>query len=126
MKRILSAMTLLLVAAGMVFAQGGYQVKGVVVDAQGPVIGATVLQQGTMNGTTTGLDGDYVLRVPDGDALVEISCIGYATQVFKASEVPAQVILFEDTEFLDEVVVIGCPSSRWTARTSSAAPPTTR
>ena len=65
-------MTLLLVAAGMVFAQGGYQVKGVVVDAQGPVIGATVLQQGTMNGTTTGLDGDYVLRVPDGDALVEI------------------------------------------------------
>ncbi len=107
MKRILSAMTLLLVAAGMVFAQGGYQVKGVVVDAQGPVIGATVLQQGTMNGTTTGLDGDYVLRVPDGDALVEISCIGYATQVFKASEVPAQVILFEDTEFLDEVVVIG-------------------
>ena len=107
MKRILSAMTLLLVAAGMVFAQGGYQVKGVVVDAQGPVIGATVLQQGTMNGTTTGLDGDYVLRVPDGDALVEISCIGYATQVFKASEVPAQVILLEDTEFLDEVVVIG-------------------
>ena len=100
-------MTLLLVAAGMVFAQGAYQVKGVVVDAQGPVIGATVLQQGTMNGTTTGLDGDYVLRVPDGDALVEISCIGYATQVFKASEVPAQVILFEDTEFLDEVVVIG-------------------
>ena len=107
MKRILSAMTLLLVAAGMVFAQGAYQVKGVVVDAQGPVIGATVLQQGTMNGTTTGLDGDYVLRVPDGDALVEISCIGYATQVFKASEVPAQVILLEDTEFLDEVVVIG-------------------
>ena len=107
MKRILSAMTLLLVAAGMVFAQGAYQVKGVVVDAQGPVIGATVLQQGTMNGTTTGLDGDYVLRVPDGDALVEISCIGYATQVFKASEVPAQVLLLEDTEFLDEVVVIG-------------------
>ena len=100
-------MTLLLVAAGMVFAQGAYQVKGVVVDAQGPVIGATVLQQGTMNGTTTGLDGDYVLSVPNGDVLVEISCIGYATQVFKASEVPAQVILLEDTEFLDEVVVIG-------------------
>jgi len=107
MKRILSAMTLLLVVAGTVFAQGGYLVKGVVVDAQGPVIGATVLQQNTTNGTTTGLDGDYVLRVPDADALVEISCIGYATQVFKASEVPAQVILLEDTEFLDEVVVIG-------------------
>ena len=107
MKRILSAMTLLLVAAGLVSAQNGYLVKGVVVDAQGPVIGATVLEQGTQNGAVTGLDGDYVLRVPNADALVEISCIGYATQVFKASEVPAQIILLEDTEFLDEVVVIG-------------------
>lgn len=107
MKRILSAWTLLLLAAGLVSAQGGYLVKGVVEDAMGPVIGATVLQQGTTNGTTTGLDGDFVLRVPDADALVEISCIGYATQVFKASEVPAKVLLLEDTEFLDEVVVIG-------------------
>ena len=107
MKRILSAMTLLLVAAGLVSAQNGYLVKGVVVDAQGPVIGATVLEQGTQNGAVTGLDGDYVLRVPNADALVEISCIGYATQVFKASEVPAQIMLLEDTEFLDEVVVIG-------------------
>ena len=107
MKRILSALTLLFVAAGLVSAQGGYLVKGVVVDAQGPVIGATVLEQGTSNGTVTGMDGDYSLRVPNADALVEISCIGYATQVFKASEVPAQVVLLEDTEFLDEVVVIG-------------------
>ena len=107
MKRILSALTLLFVAAGLVSAQGGYLVKGVVVDAQGPVIGATVLEQGTSNGTVTGLDGDYSLLVPNADALVEISCIGYATQVFKASEVPAQVILLEDAEFLDEVVVIG-------------------
>jgi len=100
-------LTLLLLTVGLVSAQGGYLVKGVVVDAQGPVIGATVLQQGTQNGTVTGLDGDYTLRVPDADALVEISCIGYATQVFKASEVPATVTLAEDTEFLDEVVVIG-------------------
>ena len=107
MKRILSALTLLLVTAGLVSAQGGYLVKGVVEDAVGPVIGATVLQQGTTNGTTTGLDGDFVLSVPDADAVIEISCIGYATQVFKASEVPAKVLLLEDTEFLDEVVVIG-------------------
>ena len=107
MKRILSAMTLLLVAAGLVSAQNGYLVKGVVVDAQGPVIGATVLQQGTTNGTATGLDGDFTLRVSQADALVEISCIGYATQVFKASEVPSQIVLLEDTEFLDDVVVIG-------------------
>ena len=107
MKRILSALTLLLVTAGLVSAQNGYLVKGVVEDAMGPVIGATVLQQGTTNGTTTGLDGDFVLSVPNADAVIEISCIGYATQVFKASEVPAKVLLLEDTEFLDEVVVIG-------------------
>ena len=46
-----------------VFAQNGYQVKGVVVDAVGPIIGATVVEQGTTNGVSTGLDGDYVLNV---------------------------------------------------------------
>ena len=109
MKRILTAVFVLLASltSTTVLAQGGYQVKGVVVDAVGPVIGAAVVQQGTTNGTSTGIDGDFVLNVPNGDALVEISCIGYATQVFKASEVPATVTLEEDTHFLDEVVVIG-------------------
>ena len=88
-------------------AQSGYEVKGVVVDAVGPVIGATVIEQGTTNGTSTGLDGDYVLTVSSADAVVEISCIGYASQTFKASQVPATVTLSEDNQFLDEVVVIG-------------------
>ena len=90
-----------------VFAQGGYEVKGVVVDAIGPVIGATVIEQGTSNGTSTGLDGDYVLTVSSANAVVEVSCIGYATQTFVASQLPATVTLSEDTTFLDEVVVIG-------------------
>ena len=90
-----------------VFAQGGYEVKGVVVDGIGPVIGATVIEQGTANGTSTGLDGDYVLTVSSADAVVEISCIGYASQSFVASQMPAVVTLSEDTQFLDEVVVIG-------------------
>ena len=90
-----------------VFAQNGYQVKGVVVDAVGPIIGATVVEQGTTNGVSTGLDGDYVLNVSSANAVIEISCIGYATQTFVASQVPATVTLGEDTEFLDEVVVIG-------------------
>ena len=71
------------------------------------MIGAAVVQQGTTNGTSTGMDGDFVLNVPNGDVLIEISCIGYATQVFKASEVPGTITLSEDTHFLDEVVVIG-------------------
>ncbi|MBR5108457.1 MAG: TonB-dependent receptor [Bacteroidales bacterium] len=109
MKRILTAVFVLLASltSTTVLAQGGYQVKGVVVDALGPVIGAAVVQQGTTNGTSTGMDGDFVLNVPNGDVLIEISCIGYATQVFKASEVPSTITLAEDTHFLDEVVVIG-------------------
>ncbi len=109
MKRILIAVFVMLASltGTTLLAQGGYQVKGVVVDALGPVIGAAVVQQGTTNGTSTGMDGDFVLNVPNGDVLIEISCIGYATQVFKASEVPGTVTLSEDTDFLDEVVVIG-------------------
>ena len=107
MKRLLTAIAVLLTACATVFAQGGYTVKGVVVDAMGPVIGAAVVQQGTTNGTSTGIDGDYTLTVPSGDAIIEISCIGYATQTFKASEAPATITLEEDSHFLDEVVVIG-------------------
>ena len=130
MKRILTAVFVLLASltSTTVLAQGGYQVKGVVVDAVGPVIGAAVVQQGTTNGTSTGIDGDFVLNVPSGDALIEISCIGYATQVFKASEVPATVTLAEDTHFLDEVVVIGygtVKKSDLTGSVSTTAAPIT-
>ena len=110
MKKIvtkLAAVILLSMMTTSVFAQRGYQVKGVVTDPAGPVIGATILEQGTSNGTTTGLDGDYVLSVSGPDAIVEVSCIGYTTVSFKASEIPAVITLSEDNEFLDEVVVIG-------------------
>ena len=104
-----------------VFAQGGYEVKGVVVDAIGPVIGATVIEQGTTNGTSTGLDGDYVLTVSSADAVVEISCIGYATQTFTASQLPATVTLSEDALFLDDVVVIGYGTVKKEDMTGSVA-----
>jgi TonB-linked SusC/RagA family outer membrane protein len=89
------------------FAQGGYEVKGTIVDASGPVIGATVLEQGTSNGTSTDLDGNFSLSVKSESSIVEISCIGYKTQTFQASQVPARITLAEDTEMLDDVVVIG-------------------
>ena len=88
-------------------AQGGYDVSGVVTDQFGPVIGAAVVEQGTSNGTSTGLDGEYSLTVTGPSAMVEISCIGYRSQVYEAASVPQTVILKEDTEFIDEVVVIG-------------------
>ena len=104
-----------------VFAQGGYVVKGVVSDQAGPIIGATVLEQGTTNGVSTGLDGDYVLTVSNANAVIEISCIGYATQTFTASQVPATVLLAEDTMFLDDVVVIGYGTVKKDDMTGSVA-----
>ena len=106
-KTLCASLVLFCMMGVSVFAQGGYEVKGVVVDAIGPVIGATVIEQGTTNGTSTGLDGDYVLTVSSANAVVEVSCIGYATQTFVASQRPQTVTLAEDTQFLDEVVVIG-------------------
>ena len=102
-------------------AQSGYEVKGVVVDAAGPVIGATVLEQGTTTGTSTGIDGDYLLKVSGPDATVEVSCIGYATQTFKASAMPATITLAEDAMFLDDVVVIGYGSQKKKEVTGSVA-----
>ncbi len=123
MKRIIAAVTtaLLCLVGTTVSAQSGYQVKGVVVDASGPVIGATVMEQGSTNGTSTGLDGDYVLTVSGPDAIVEISCIGYSTQTFKASAVPARLTIIEDSEFLDDVVVIGYGTVKKSDLTGSVA-----
>ena len=110
MKRILTILAGIAASAVMsvsVFAQGGYTVKGTVADQAGPIIGAAVMEAGTTNGAVTDLDGNFVLKVSSADATVEVSCIGYATVSFKASEVPAQIILTDDSTFLDEVVVIG-------------------
>lgn len=83
-------------------------VKGQVVDANGePIIGASILVKGTTNGTITDFDGNFSLNDASKGTLV-ISYIGYQTQ-----EVPVngkslvKVVLKEDTEVLDEVVVVG-------------------
>lgn len=84
------------------------EVSGVVKDASGmPVIGASVLEQGTTNGTITDLDGKFTLKVKAG-ATLEISFIGYKTQTLKATPgTTMQVTMQEDSETLDEVVVVG-------------------
>ena len=110
MKKLLTSLAVLFCLG--IAASAQYKVQGVVVDELGPVIGATVMEVGTTNGTSTGLDGDYVITVKNASATVEISCIGYASQTFKASEVPATVTLAEDADFLDEVVVIGYGSQK--------------
>ena len=106
----LSVMLLGLITPHFAWAQkGSYKVQGVVVDNTGlPIIGATVLEQGTTNGISTDLDGTYTLMVKGPDAVVEISFIGYKSQVLVASSTVLQnVVLEEDLQTLDEVVVIG-------------------
>ena len=93
-----------------VFAQSGkYEVKGVVVDATGtPVIGATVLEQGTTNGITTDVNGQFVLMVNNEQSIVSVSFIGYVTKTLAANSTELQrVVLEEDSAMIDDVVVIG-------------------
>lgn len=83
-------------------------VSGIVKDERGePVIGANVVVKGTTNGTVTDMNGRYSLSVPEGNTL-QISYIGYNTQEVKVgSGNVVNVSLREDSEALDEVVVIG-------------------
>ena len=82
------------------------QVSGVIVDETGePIIGASILEKGTTNGTITDFDGNFVLDVAEG-ATLEISYVGYATQSLPA-HADMHVVLKEDTEVLEEVVVVG-------------------
>lgn len=82
-------------------------VTGTVVDKIGPVIGASVIEDGTQNGAITDLDGHFTLRVKEG-AVLQFSSVGYATvNVTVDKRDVYNVTLEEDSQFLDEVVVVG-------------------
>ena len=106
-RNILASAVLLCTTGAFLLAQDGYAVTGKIVDEYGPVIGATVIEQGTATGTMTDVDGNFSLLVSGPEAQVEISCMGYAPQVFKASQIPETITLKEDAQFIDEIVVIG-------------------
>ena len=87
-------------------------VSGTVSDQTGPVIGASVIEKGTTNGTMTDNDGHFTLTVSKG-AVIEISSIGYKTQeITVGAQTNFTVTLSEDNEFLDEVVVVGYGSMK--------------
>ncbi len=82
-------------------------VTGTVRDAGGPVIGATIMEKGTSNGTVTDLDGNFSLNVQPGATLV-ISYVGYKTQeIAVGSQSNISIDLTEDADVLEEVVVVG-------------------
>ena len=95
-------------ASGAMIAQQNGTCTGVVLDSTGEtVIGASVVVKGTTNGTITGLDGDFSLsNVKKGD-IIQISFVGYITQEVVWNGQPINVTLKDDTQTLEEVVVVG-------------------
>jgi len=100
---------LLLLGIMQLSAQQGVTVSGKVSDAEGqPLPGVNVIIKGTTQGIVTGYDGDFTLQVPNANAVLVFSYIGYISQeVVVGAKRTINVMLVEDTQTLDEVVVIG-------------------
>ena len=88
--------------------QTTFKVTGKVVDENGEeIIGASVLEKGTINGTVTDMDGNFELKVSGKEVILEVSYIGYSKAIVKTKAgTITKVVLKEDTEVLDEVVVV--------------------
>ena len=99
----------------------GYEVKGVVVDKSGmPILGATVVEKGTTNGVSTGIDGDYAIRAAGPESVIEVSYVGYKTvSLVASSSLLAHLTLEEDAMGIDDVVVIGYGSVKKNDMTGS-------
>lgn len=112
MNNLLRSITLLLLMfiLGSVSAQNtSLNIKGIVRDAMGdPIVGATILQQGSTHGTISNKDGEFSLSVPD-KSMLEISFIGYQTKIVKvtAQKREFNIVLEDDTQVLADVVVVG-------------------
>ncbi len=108
----------LLFASTLIYAQT--EVRGTVTDASGEtVIGATVMEKGTSNGTITDFDGNFILKVKEGSILI-FSYIGYATQELPAKD-GMQVTLKDNAKELAEVVVTGYTTQRKADLTGSVS-----
>ena len=105
--RILCICVIQLFLSAVAFAQT--QVTGHVADVRGEdIIGANVTVKGTSNGTITDIDGNFTINVDDKNGTLAVSFIGYKTKEVKIGEkARLQIVLEEDTETLDEVVVVG-------------------
>ena len=117
LKRAMSVVLGLVLGASALLAQN-ITVTGTVTDVQNePLVGASVLQSGTTNGTMTDVDGHFTLSVPKG-AELEFSSIGFTTLKLKA-EPEMKVALPEDVEMLNETVVVGYGVQKRESLTSS-------
>ena len=95
--------------------------QGVVTDRDGqPIIGAALLVQGTANGVVTDAQGQFRITAPEG-AILEVSCIGYATLSVVAETGNMAIVLEEDSELLEETVVVGYGSVKKSSLTGAVA-----
>ena len=116
---MISAQQALAATESVASVQQTKQATGQVTDSQGPLIGATVMEKGTSNGTVTDFEGNFLLNVKPGATLV-ISYVGYVAQEIKAGD-NVRVTLKEDGHLVNEVVVIGYGTQRREAVTGSVA-----
>lgn len=97
------------------------KVNGVVTDSNGePLIGVSILVKGTSNGTITDMAGKYSINAGKNEIL-EVSYIGYITQLIKPQDGTMKIVLNEDTQKLDEVIVIGYGTSTKRSMISSVS-----
>lgn len=116
------ALTVLMTVVAMLASVSAFAqtTSGKVIDASGaPIIGASVIQQGTLNGVMTDMQGAFEIKVAL-DSPLEVSCIGYVTKVVKAAA-NLTIVLEEDNEMLEETVVIGYGSVKKSNLTSAVA-----
>lgn len=102
---------MLLVSLQISFAQQ-LSISGVIMDSnEEPIIGATILEVGTTNGTTSNYDGIFSLNVKQ-ESTIQISFIGYESLKFKADNLPSKIVLQENATELSDLVVTGYMSQR--------------
>ena len=113
---------IVLITAKDLFKQG-ITITGTVTDSDGePIPGVNVLIRGSTIGVTTGIDGRYSVTVPDRNSVLTFSFIGYATQeVVVGTNTIINMTMSEDTQQIDEVIVVGYGVQRRSSITGSAA-----
>lgn len=107
---------LLAVESGQARSLADDWIQGLVVDQNGEaIIGASIFEKGTQNGTVTDVDGKFRLNVQNYGNTLEVSYIGYTTQRIKPKKGDnLRIVLTEDTKTIDEVVVVGYQTMRKT------------
>ncbi len=102
--------------------QDAFTVTGSVSDAMGPLIGATIMEKGTSNGTISDLNGAFTLKVSSPDAVLVVSSIGFTTQEISVrARKNIAVTMHEDNKSLNEVVVVGYGTQKKVNMTGSVS-----